>query len=301
MLLVEAGWLDERAATARGVVETAVRDAQFACETQVVDSVAAARQAARQATTDKRYMVVAIGDDALIHGVVNGMVDLDEPGGQPGGVSLGLVGIDASSGFVRTFGLDRSPSQLVKHLVGTSTMPIDLLQAHWKDTAGQLHRRIVANMAIIGSGVEVASRVNRMPRALGPMRTVLARWAVRGAARQSMHVVVDAASSDEPLSAVVVANGQFTAGGLHLSPRSIPTDGRIEVQTWRRSATYMARRSHRLANGRHLQGPDTRVWSTASVEVTSERPLALRIDEIDVGGATDIRLDVMRAAVELKL
>ena len=99
---------------------------------------------------------------------------------------------------------------------------------------------------------------------------------------------------------VVVANGQFFGGGLHVAPRSLPDDGRLDLQAWGGSPTDVVRAARLLRDGSHLSRPDVRAWSTASVTVETDRPVRVEADGEPLG-RSPVTCTVLPAAVRLKV
>jgi diacylglycerol kinase family enzyme len=99
---------------------------------------------------------------------------------------------------------------------------------------------------------------------------------------------------------VVVANGQFFGGGLKVAPRSLPDDGRLDVQAWGGSPTDVLRAARQLRDGAHLQRADVRAWPTASVTVESERPVAVEADG-EFLGSSPAHFDTLHRVLAIKL
>ena len=114
-------------------------------------------------------------------------------------------------------------------------------------------------------------------------------------------VAVDHTSTTEPVSEVVVANGQFFGGGLKVAPRALPDDGRFNVQTWRsRAVGRAARAAQASGSGEHLERPDIREWQSARVEVTADEALLVEADG-EVLGHTPATFDVLPDVLSIKV
>ncbi|MEX0651489.1 MAG: acylglycerol kinase family protein, partial [Actinomycetota bacterium] len=96
-----------------------------------------------------RY-VVAVGDDASVQDVVNGMFRngapiLEEP-------VLGVIAADAENDLLRSFGLPGDVEAGVRHLVGENTYPFDLMRITCTGPDGEPLTRYAHNLAQIGLG-----------------------------------------------------------------------------------------------------------------------------------------------------
>jgi diacylglycerol kinase (ATP) len=257
---------------------------------------------ARDAVTTQGYrFVVSVGGDGTLHEVVNGLVDAERGRLRGDDPVLGVVGAGSGSDFTRTFGLDRAPERLIQHLGGDTRMRIDLGRVRFHRAGGGSGCAVFANVAEVGFGARVAATAARLPRFLGSGRYVvgiaLAWVAFR---RVETSVAVDGGSRTEPLCNVVVANAQFYGGGLHVAPRAIPSDGRLDVQSWGGSPTDVVRAARQLRRGTHLGRADVRSWSTTTARVDAARTLPVEADG-EVLGHTPAEFDVLAGILSLKI
>lgn len=254
---------------------------------------------ARSALEQGTRFVVAVGDDATVHALVNALVDAGD-GATADGMVLGIVPA-AGCDLARTFGLDRAPERLVEHLTGDAVYPIDVGRARVRARSGEERTRLFVNAAEIGYGAEVTRRAARAPRLLGRVgRLVAMLGAVRASEPVSATVSVDHTSVTEPLTNVVVANGQFLGTGMKVAPRALPDDGLFNVQVWRTHAADIVRMTPRLRLGEHLPDATIREWQSATVRVEADRPLAVQGDG-QVLGTTPAALDLLPRALRLKV
>ena len=261
-----------------------------------------ATELARAAVTqrDFRY-VVAVGGDGTVHEVVNGLVDPETGLPHRDDIVLGVVAGGSGCDFIRTFGLDRSPEVVARHLAGETTMPTDLGRVRLVGPGGIPRTRVFANIAEVGWGAEVTERANRLPRLLGPARYVAAILTTTGAMRQvETTVTVDHTATTEPMTEVVVANGQFFGGGLRVAPRALTDDGRFNVQTWQARPADVLRELPRVRVGEHLERPDIREWQSREVRVDAVQPLLVEADG-EVLGHTPATFDVLPAVLAVKI
>src|SRR5687768_14978854 len=149
------------------------RDIEF----DIVETTGArfASQAAAIALREGIRYLVAVGGDGTVHEVVNGMFE-DEKPINPDAV-LGVAAAGSGCDFVRTFGLDRKPTIIAKHLAGDATMDIDVGVVEYIDRDGKPATSLFANIAEAGYGAEVVRRAARYPRFLGRVRYLLGAYA----------------------------------------------------------------------------------------------------------------------------
>jgi len=260
-----------------------------------------ATRIAEDAVGSGTRFLVAVGGDGTVHEVVNGMVDAASGTLRGQDPVLGVVPAGSGCDLVRTFGLDRPPEVLARHLAGPDVMRIDLGRVRLVDDEGRPTARVFANIAEVGFGGAVARAAMRLPRRLGERRYrvgIVAAWG--GFRRIPMTVRHDGGVHEAELCNVVVANGQFFGGGMKVAPRSLPDDGRFDVQAWGGTVTDVLRASRQLRDGSHLARPDVRAWPSASVMVESERQLAVEADG-ELLGSTPATFDVLPRLLPLKV
>lgn len=262
-----------------------------------------ATELARRAVTEEAVrFVVAVGGDGTVHEVVNGLVDAATGTPLADDLVLGVVPGGSGSDFVRTWGLDIAVDRLVeRHLVTSAVMPLDLGRVTHLAPDGSERRTVFANIAQCGWGAEVVHRAARLPRFVGRPRYLLATVAstVRVDEVQAT-VTLDHTTMAEPVTEVLVANGQFFGSGLKIAPRALPDDGRFNVQTWRGGARVVLENLPRARHGEHLSSPHVREWQSTTVAVDGERPMAVEADG-EVLGTTPARFDVLHRVLRLSV
>lgn len=260
-----------------------------------------ATELARRAAEDGRGYLIAVGGDGTVHEVVNGLVDADTGAVRGDDPVLGVVAGGSGCDLVRTFGLDRPPETLARHLATDATTRIDLGRIRYRDDRGRHQVRLFANVAEVGYGGSVSRLANRLPRRLGPTRYAVAIvGAVPHFRRVDTSVEVDGGTVREPVCNVVIANGQFYGGGLKVAPRALPSDGVLNVQSWGGRPIDVIRAQPQLRTGAHLARADVREWSSRRVAVTTARPVHIEADG-EYLGTTPARIDVLPQVLRFKL
>jgi diacylglycerol kinase (ATP) len=260
----------------------------------------ATRIAADAARAGVRFLI-AVGGDGTVHEIVNGLLDPITGAHLGDDPVLGVVSSGSGCDLVRTFGLDRTPEVLARHLASDATQRIDVGRVHLRDADGAPRTRLFLNVAEVGFGGAVAQMARRLPARLGARRYrlgIVAAWG--GFRRVHMEVIHDGGVHRDALCNVVVANGQFFGGGLKVAPRALPDDGRLDLQAWGGSVTDVVRAARQLRDGSHLQRPDVRSWSTASVAVAADVVVPVEADG-ELIGWSPARFDILPRALRLKV
>ena len=230
--------------------------------------------------------VVAVGDDATVQDVVNGMFRDGAP--IVSDPVLGVVAATGSNELVRSFGLPRDTEGGVGRLVGDTTYPMDVMKITCRasDGGGEV-TRYAANMAQLGLGAQVAIGQGRLPSWLGERgRSFLGFWGgYLRARRRPVRVAYDTKTWEGMAFQVIVGNAQFTGGGLRMSPRSWPGDGVLDalVFTGQKSDAYTMM-PRILRHGDHLPDPNiTELRAKIRFAIETYRPLTVVADGRPLG------------------
>jgi diacylglycerol kinase (ATP) len=281
----------------------ALRDAleKQGLEYHVVE-VAGVEEAERAATAavddDVRFVVVA-GDDPTINGVVNGVLTQDASPRQDG-IVLGTAWPGSASDLPRTFGLDRKPPVVAKHLSTDHTMLIDVGIVQLTGLDGQPVRRLFVNVAEVGWGAHVIRLTTRL-RWLGRVGHLLAAYgAIRALKRQETAVTAAHTTAMLPVTELVVANGQFVHEAARIAPRALPDDGKFNVQVFTGDRNQMFMMTQAIYWGEHLPHPQIVEWQSPTVSLAPAEPLPVAVDGILLG-VTPATFFIAHQVLQLKI
>jgi diacylglycerol kinase family enzyme len=244
--------------------------------------------------------LAAVGDDASVQDVVNGMFRdgrpiVEEP-------VLGIVAANTLSDLPLSFGLPRDVEGAIKHLAGAGTYPFDVMKIAVTSGTGERAVRYAHNVAEVGfhAAATIATgggaRFANVRRFLGFWRAY-ARSPVR-----SVGIRTDRTSVETRAWSIVIGNGQFTDGGIRLSPRSFPGDGVLDalVFTGPRSDAYrMLPRIFR--HGDHLPDPHIReLRAKLTIDITASQAMPVVADGRRLG-TTPVTFQVVPQQILLKV
>ena len=261
-------------------LELALRDRDLPYVLHVTEHRGDATSVAARALREGARFLVAVGGDGTVQQVVNGMFDADG-GPLAADPVLGVVAAGSGCDLVRSFGLPGDTAGAVAHLRGTNTYDFDVMKITYADPAGKRLTRYSHNLAEAGFGAAVLRRQAQLPAWVGRAQSFTAFWLTFARTRLAhVNVLADAKIYDGPAYNVVVANAQFTGGGLRLSPRSFPGDGVLDALVFRgprSNALTMLPRIYR--HGDHLPDPHIHeMRAKIRVAVDADRPLPIEAD-----------------------
>ena len=285
-------------------VEKAVVGCGLEYRWEVAETAAEVSRRTSAALEEGCRFVAAVGDDATVHDVVNGMFRdgrtiVEEP-------VLAVIPATSEPDLARSFGLPTDVAGAVAHLLGDQVYPFDVMKAQVNRAGagpdGPLVR-YVHNVAEVGFHASAWLRRGRLPERLGNARRFLGFWGAYVATRPA-EITIDVDSRSHRLRAwsVVVGNGQFTEGGLRMSPRSFPGDGVLDVLVFTGPKSDAYRMLPRIfRHGDHVPDPGIKeLRSRLVLRIESERRLDVVADGLPLG-STPASFQVIPRQILLKL
>lgn len=255
-----------------------------------------------RAALDEGYrFVVAVGGDGTVQDVVNGMFRDGQPVADD--PILGVVAAHTGCDLVRSFGLPGDVVAAARHLAGENTYPLDLVRIVSTGPDGERIVRYGHNLSEVGLGAAALRSASRLPAWAGRARRFLGFWLALARTRVTrVRIEADRRTYEGTAFNVVVANAQFSGGGLRLSPRSFPGDGVLDALVFsgpRSDAYTMLPRIYR--HGDHIPDPHIHeMRARIRVAVEAERPLPIVADGEPLG-TTPATFQILPGKVRLKL
>ena len=290
-----AGVLDQLPALERAL------DARGLAHRTVVANGAGPAALATEALDDGFRFLVAVGDDVTVQDVVNGMFRDGRPIREE--PVLGVVAAGSGCDLVRSFGVPGDTESAAAHLVGENTYGLDLMKISVTGPGGERRTRFAHNLAQVGMGAQQVACAAKAPAWLGGSRRFYGFWCgylKTKAAR--LTVEHDTRTWQGTAWNVVVANAQFTDGGLRLSPRSFPGDGVLDalVFTGPRSGAY-TQLPRLFRHGDHVPDPSIKeLKARIRFEIVSERPMPVLADGVAIG-TTPVTFQIVPRPILFKL
>jgi diacylglycerol kinase (ATP) len=279
-------------------LEAALRSMGLDFRVAVADGTGA-QALTREALQRGDRFIVAVGDDQVVHDVVNGM--MEGARALVPDTILGVVPAGATCDFPRTFGLPEDVLPASAHLDGDGTFPIDVGKVTYRDPDGNEVTSYFANIAQVGLGAAALARAERLPPRLGRGRYFLGFWLSLARWKQStVRLEGDRRSMEERVRNVVVANGQFLGGGQMISPRSWPGDGFFDILVMKGPRSEAFTLLPKVFRGEHLPHRNIIELKSRRLHVDGERRLWVEADGRPLG-TTPATFEVIPRAISLKI
>ncbi|MAQ13525.1 MAG: transcriptional regulator [Sandaracinus sp.] len=228
--------------------------------------------------------VAVVGGDGTVNEAVNGFFD-DEGRAVAPGAWLGPLPCGTGGDFRKTVGIPEDTAAMATRLVTTEPRPLDVGWITFVDHQGRPAQRAFLNVASFGIGGMVDRLVNESPKWVGGraaffMGTLRALTKYRN--RLVRFRVDDGAAREARVVNVVIANGQYFGGGMHIAPEAVIDDGLFDfVSLERQGMMEQLTLTKALYDGSLLQAEG--VWSARGKKLVAE-PLEGLPVELDVDG-----------------
>lgn len=183
----------------------------------------------RQALDAGAELIVSVGGDGTLYEVVNGYV---QDGKIVRDAPLAILSRGTGGDTRRTLALPVDIPGFARMVAAGRTRRIDLGLVDLIGHDGAPRSRAFFNVADLGIGGDVVSRVNRSSKRLGGFLTFLA-CTVGSLLRyqpQAVDISFDGAPAERhSLVILAVANCRYFGGGMHVAPLADPSDGLFDV------------------------------------------------------------------------
>lgn len=271
-------------------VAAALTEAGVEGDIEVAADQEAMRGIIAAASVAERLAVV--GGDGTVNFAVNVLFEQD----QERLPILGVLPAGTGCDLLRTFGISQTLEEAARHLNGDSTYDVDV-----GELTGDFGLRRFVNLAEAGIGAAAVEVATRLPRRLGTRR-YLAAFGLRltGFRSTEVEVVTERREYRGPALAVIIANGQFFAGGWNIAPKAMLVDGEFDIQVLDVKKTAAPSLIPKIMGGLHLTEPGVRRISAPWFRLSTRDPWPVEADGDPVGN-TPIAGRVHRAAIRLKI
>ena len=213
------------------LIESIARDRIGTFETYMTKGPGDAMTLAENAVAENVRLLVGVGGDGTLNEVVNGLMKHQDA--IRSDVTLGFIPKGTGCDFVRTVSIPHDIEEAVNLIASGPVRIIDLGLLDYKDHRGRDRCRYFHNIASFGLGGEVARRVNRTTRKLGPLISFM--WATLVSiflcGKKRMRISIDGNDDKKEMIVwhVAIANGQYHGGGMWVAPNASICDGLLNI------------------------------------------------------------------------
>jgi len=281
-----AGKGQARVATASAIAHLRRRGAEV--RAYAGDSAAATSDLAAQALAQRPGVLVVVGGDGTLSGILDRVVDA--------GVPIALVPAGTGNDLARAIGIPRRDAEAAAELALTgATRLIDVGQVRTADGTSSF-----LTVAALGFDAKVSDRTNRLRWPRGALRYYLALLIELARLRpMAFTISIDGeAPASAPGTLVAVGNTSSYGGGMPVCAGAEPDDGMLDVvQVAPIGRLRLVRLFPLLLQGRHLGRTEVRHRRADSVTVSAP-DLVVYADGERVA-ITECTIGIRRAALTM--
>jgi len=259
-----------------------------------------ATELTRQALHEGFERVVSCGGDGTHFEVVNGFFEDLAPINSE--ASMAILAIGTACDLRKTYCVPKGRDAL-PFITADGVVPIDVGRVTATDEKGGKLVRHYNTAAHIGLGGVVGEHTNRRSKALGGFMTFLLGVITARIeySPKEMMVEIDGESYSDKLMEVIVANGFYDGGGMHVAPRGVLDDGLFEVYTIGEMGPIASLLNiPRMYRGTQDAHPAVRYRRGKRVTVRSEERVVVSPDG-EVAGVLPATLEIVPKAIRAVL
>ncbi|MCL2679502.1 MAG: diacylglycerol kinase family lipid kinase [Dehalococcoidia bacterium] len=254
-----------------------------------------AMELTREAVGKGCCLVVAVGGDGTIHEVANGLLDSPDHS-----VQMGIIGTGTGNDFIRSMGIPHDYVEACHRVTSGHPSVIDVGLVEYTAN-GRRQRRYFVNGAGVGFDAEVISNSRKIPRLFNdtvPFVLSLLRT-LPFYRNRKMLIDIDGRQEERRAMSVVVTNGAYFGGGMHIAPQAQLSDRLMDVVTIGDvGKVELLHVFPRVYKGTHVTHPKVRMDRAERVSVSSDRRLFLQADG-ELLGECPVTFEVAPAALTI--
>jgi len=243
---------------------------------EYTEGVGHAIELARLAASDGYRYLVAVGGDGTVNEVANGILHSTNAAT----TALGIVSTGTGSDFIRSVGISRDYATACSTLTSSRRLSIDVGVIEYQ-SKGKTLKRFFVNAAGVGFDAAVVRETERMPKFFGGTIPYVAGMLRTLFSYRNKPVVVrvgDEVESHRVLN-VVVANGGYLGGGMHIAPLAEVGDNLLDVVViGDMGKLELLKEFPKVYKGTHVTLPKVRMKKGTNVTIESSEAVLVYAD-----------------------
>jgi len=254
-----------------------LRERQIHFSYDLTERIGHAIHLTRKAIADGYRTIIANGGDGTLNEALNGFV---VSGTIDPSLTLGIIPGGTASDFVRTLGIPQGDEASCDRITAGRTTLVDIGEMTYGPTEKQ-NTRYFLNVAGAGFDGEVAEHVNQKSKSMGGTIPYLTSLVTTLLTYSNKHVEVtlDDRSFKQCVNSVIICNGRYFGGGMHIGPDAHLDDGIFDVVILGDlgKIEFLAN-VPRVYKGTHLSHPKVSSFRSTEIHVTSEEQMFIQAD-----------------------
>ena len=235
---------------------------------------------AKKAIREGNELILAVGGDGTIQEVVNGFFSNGYPSNPA--CQLGIIDSGTGSGFAQSLGLPPTVDEQLELILSGETRFMDVGRAVYSDKSGRPKQRFFVNECQAGIGGEIVRNVSSKQKKLGGQLSFglsTLSMAFRYTS-PSMTVLIDRTRTvTERFISIVMANGNYMAGGMKLAPDAKADDGLFDILLiHEQSIPQRLWNFPKIYTGTHMDSPKFSYYRGKRIFLTSSEHVLFEAD-----------------------
>ncbi|MDD4877312.1 MAG: diacylglycerol kinase family lipid kinase [Dehalococcoidales bacterium] len=243
---------------------------------EYTESVGHAVELARLAASDVYRYIVSVGGDGTANEVANGILHSTHPSE----TSLGIVNTGTGRDFARSLGLPQDYASACAVLNSSNRRLVDVGIVKF-NCNGQSQQRFFINMAGVGFDAAAVETTEKLPKHLGgtiPYLTGLLLTMLRYKNKTVVINMDDRIVTKRVLN-VVIANGSYVGGGMHVAPQAKLNDSLLDVVTIGDIGKFeLLKALPMVYKGTHVNHPRVSIEQVKNIAIESSERLQVYAD-----------------------
>jgi diacylglycerol kinase (ATP) len=243
---------------------------------EYTEGVGHAIELARAAASDGYRYLVVVGGDGTVNEVANGILHSTHAAK----TALGVVSTGTGSDFARSAGIPRDYATACSALTSSRRLSIDVGVIEYQ-SEGQTLQRFFVNAAGAGFDAAVVKETERFPKFFGGTIPYVAGLLRTLFSYKNKPVEVKVGSEVESgrVLSVVVANGGYLGGGMHIVPDAELGDSLLDVAIIGDMGKFeLLKELPKVYKGTHVNHPKFKMKKATHITVESPEPMLVYAD-----------------------
>jgi YegS/Rv2252/BmrU family lipid kinase len=287
-------------------VEAALRDHGVQPIVRITEAAGHATGIVRDFVTGGGRDIVVLGGDGTIGEVVAGTVTDDGSAMLAPDICLGIVHQGTGGDFVRTLGLPRAIPDSTRVAAIGEPMAVDVGVASFAKFGSKNSPVIRAflNNANVGLGAEVVEKVEGPLKKLGnnlSFGVAAVTSLMKNKPRELSLQIDDGPEVSQKVTDLIVSNGQYMGGGMHVAPGADLDDGLLDVTVIGATGRItLITTFPKIYKGTHVTHPAVTITQGARITVDSPEPQGVVLDG-DLVGRTPVSFWMIPRGISVRV
>lgn len=278
-------------------IQSLLKRAGLSFDYQFTESKGHGIELAKEAASDGCRYLVAVGGDGTVHEVANGILQTSKSTE----TSLGVICTGTGSDLSRSISISHDYARVCSSLTSPQRVIIDIGRVKYHQDGKPLERYFV-NSAGIGIDAEVVQATEHFPKFFGGTIPYLAGLVCSFIGYRNKPVkfrIGDKAAEKARVLSMVIANGGYFGGGMHIAPEAKPDDSLFDIVIiGNMGKLELIKAMPRVYTGTHLTHPKVRLEKDTCITIESSKKFLLHADG-ELLGEGPVSFSLMPGALSL--